>query len=454
MKLAPLNNFRELPRAIAEASQKPSTFVVYEEDDMVSCIWRILSDNRPRTAGEIAHLLRDTEWKVAAISMAMRRLANEGSFEVILAANKNLNAYKIKKGMEMTVDTTNKKPRKFEPTTQHVHSGHGVIRAEEGIDVCIWKATADRKSRLIDEISDILFQYGLNRVVVKDRVIYLANAKKWFDRQGKSKSTRYSLKKGVSIPAFAPLQVEEVASAALSAGTVHPRNENFVPPVAALPETKANVEVESESIPVTHTFNKADGIHVNIWKAMSDYREYTATDVGILLELVGFNPKTVGVQIGELWKKKNWFERRPVEGTKSYAYTLRREIEMPPAPVARIVPAETEQPELPLETKSEVQSETEPQPKEESMAQAEILEAPLFDFTLKLKGIPFDLNEARALAAELEKIDFTPEDNSEAEPAEPALLESTYRIKGVEFTRSQLRIVKMKLNNIGLNANR
>lgn len=237
--------------------------------------------------------------------------------------------------------------------------------------------------------------------------------------------------------------VTELADKGSSANTFHERDETFTPPAPVQPEVKAAVAVATP-IPL-HTIVKEEGFHVSIWKAMCDYREYTAPEVGILLEAVGFNPKSVSTQLGELWKKKGWFIRRPVAGSKTYAYTLKREIKMPEPAVI------TPKPDAPVETQPQLQLETKPdvpKAKEEIMAAqpaAEVNAPALFEFNLRLKGIDFDINEAKELTQYLNQNDYSAPPEEEV----PSLIQTTVKIKSVEFSRHELMLIKSKLNKAG-----
>lgn len=103
------------------------------------------------------------------------------------------------------------------------------------------------------------------------------------------------------------------------------------PPVPA-PMGDSNIP----PIPEKSTFapvSKEDPIPLAIWKVMSDGHTYTVIEVGLLLEVVGFNNKSIERTISTIHSKNGWFTRtgKGVNGDP-FKYTLKPTAKMPEQP--------------------------------------------------------------------------------------------------------------------------
>jgi hypothetical protein len=224
----------------------------------------------------------------------------------------------------------------------------GAINAGEGMDMCIWKVTMDRRSRTVADISEDLVTYGFDRRVVKDRVIILTNHKNWFDRATRGGETLYTLKKNIKMPGLdrkvddADARVPEEPDA-LNDFQKHihqlesEREAQGAVEVVMTPEVVAEEVVEPEPMPsavpdfiptyATPPLSAAEGVKVCIWNVMSDYQPYSLGDIALLLSDIGVKYQTVASRISNLLIKENWFD--VTQGKSGRLYTLRREIAKP-----------------------------------------------------------------------------------------------------------------------------
>lgn len=480
-----LKDFRSLPRALAAAAQTntPATKrvavsvgakhgfsppksssavnligsmnVALDPDDYTDvAITKVLADGRERSPVEVRHALAGLGVSDNEVLCTLKRMAIDGILNCRFLGDHAGYVYSQKTGISRP--TTNNKQQKVRMAKENNLEGadpRGTIIAAEGIDVAIWKATCDRKLRNIDEIGEILAQYGFNRGAVKDRVIYLAN-KGWYDRQGRAKQTRYSLKKHIVMPEADNREVHNESAKVNSTTTIHTRDEKFTPPTPTLPVTKAapvavvpKAEVVNMTDGVDLVLRKEDGMILCIWKTMADYRPYTPTEVGLLLADFGFNPKSVGARMNTL-THRGWFDREQQPGqSRQWFYTLRRDVPPPPpedAGKAAKVVAST-QATLPLATTPEPVKVEEPKPTvvEAKPVAAPVQNAPLFEFTVKLKGVEMSHEEANTLAAELVESGFGSIQNTTESSS--SLIDFQIRIKGVAYTKEELGTITKAL---------
>ena len=298
-----------------------------EEEDLTQSIWKVLSDGRERTAEEVKVKL-DPKTDLSDVSTVLKVLENEGKLIGRNLVNfalpiSNIRTYVIKAGAILQVSQF-KPQRKTLGVNTMASKKQVAILPTDSMDLAIWKATCDLRTRRLDEIVEIVGQFGFHRGMVKDRVVALAY-RGWYSRSGQKVKTTYTLKKDIKAPdspkeAQVPLEEQKVNSTTT-------QREVVVPPVVLNPviPVVSAVAIKKEIIPMIVT--KDDNSDVAIWKVMHDLKPMSPGEVGLLLEEYGFKPKTIATRLGYLFNHLGWFDR--VEEGKTFLYTLRSNIPMP-----------------------------------------------------------------------------------------------------------------------------
>lgn len=368
------HGLKSLPSLLREAATPPMlaasapvnnevdpSKMLQSDDDEVASVLYALGDYRGRNILEIVsevqrgfgHMGLVSPHNPEDIEHGLKILVNEGA--VISTKNGRAVAriFTLKKGYSMHTQASagrNIKPRPI--LTLNGADPAGTVNLSEGLMVCIWKLMSDYKKRTQQELCDMLVAYGVNGEVAKDAFIKAKCSKHWFDQHSSGRGARYSMRKGISMPtpdnvdpesfkfkrspgdirdmsnrAPNPETAVGIALQAAAVSVKSPRQQTYVAPVI---EVKPVVKQEEAPV-VQHVLKNEDGVDQCIWKVMSDYKQYTATEVGLLLAEIGFHTKSVATRIGVIYKNDAWFDREPMTKGKGFVYTLRRNIEMPPS---------------------------------------------------------------------------------------------------------------------------
>lgn len=460
------------PHPIKVASMYASAHGI--EDDLATCIWKVMSDFRQRTASEIFEVLRDTDVELATVQTLLNNMSNAGMFIRTKLPNPTSTTfvYLLKKGIEMTkIDRAPKTaaPKYQAPEVLAAPNPIGTIIASEGLDVCIWKVMADRKTRTVEDIGLLLAEFGINRVSAKDRVIILFR-RGWFDKSGSGKKTSYTLKKNILMPTIK----KEVAT---PTKTAEPTKA-----VHRTPMTVTRAPAKAVYPAPAPTLSAEDRLNTSIWKVTSDHKPYTVADLALLLGEIGIKPTTVSSMLSKLHLEKGWFDRT---GNRAigFSYTLKRTIKCPvnekpynmqqrqvasstppqptyadkhglssgvvksstvPVPKVEPVASTATQTLTPKETPMVANHSgfTAPSPSLAQQFQATAVQ-PLVSISVKIKGMDFSVDEARALATDLLNAGFGT--NKVQKTPAPSMLSVSVTIKGVVFSSDEVNEIATAL---------
>lgn len=411
-------------------SENPDLTITPDDDTDVAIV-KFMSSYKAYTSEEVYRALESRVSDPQAIKPTMLALNTQGWFDCSNVAP-HLVAYTLRRWRHLEDLMDKKRPtniRKFKQPDDAIVDPAGRILLSEGIDVGIWKAMSDRKWRTVRDIILILREFGFNALMVDKRIGKLASNGKWFDRRGNSSRT-YRLRPEVQCPSIPPVTAVAAPVTALTPVEA---------PKVALEAPKTLVEappVKIEATAVTRTaepVNPGDHLYTAIWKVMSDNKEYTVNEIAVLLADYGFTQGNISPAMSEFFKNGYVMRRdtRSPSNRLQYAYRLKN-MPMPAFKPKYAVDAPTAAPEA----KSEVQTAAAPEVPMPALLQpvSTVEDAPLLEFTLRIKGTPITLREFAQLYDELKNAGFLEREASKG----GLLVQASYTIKGTVFTAAEL----------------
>ena len=381
-----LADIGNLMRTAAAHSPEPSKvatpFGITPNDDDLTCIWKVLSDGKGRTATELMGALAGFTDQVDPddISGLLQLLVTNG---FALRQNNRTDEciYHLKKGITMSMINSKAAaaPSKLRGPQSALEglTDDGKIDLSEGIYVCIWKVMSDFRRRSQDQIVETLAAYGINREVIMNGFIKVKVSYKWFDWHGTGTNTTYKLKKHIKKPEsenLDPAQLKQKQTPGMPVKVASMPGSKLPEfgsgPSAPVYTNKGRRHVETAepqlfdadqlfdpAIPAINDNEgkapppiilRTDALDVAIWKVMSDFNPYTASEVGLLLAEYGHNPGTVRARISQLHLHEGqWFIRDRRKSATSnnyeYLYVLKTDIPMPGLPPEPEKPTELEE---------------------------------------------------------------------------------------------------------------
>lgn len=387
--MADLGNLMQRAAQLSPEPSKPALpYGIHPNDDDLTCVWKVMSDSKGRTATELMAALAEHIDQVDPDDIpGLLQLLVTNGFALRQANRNDEHIYHLKKGITMSMindkSNTPTKLRGAQSALQGI-SLDGKIDLSEGIAVCVWKVMADRKARKTDQILDILGAYGVNREVAKDTVIKAKVAWKWFDTHGSGQGMTLKMKKHIKMPPIenvdpdtlkqkmtpGAVRVISAPNSKLPSFPVSASTPVFVEKGRRHVETQSKMQFEElepasaimdtrtdTTLPIPHhVITKNDTLDVAIWKVMSDLKWYSSTDIGLLLEEFDHQPASTRSRISRIHLHgPHWFtrERRPsVAGGHEYIYRLKADVCLPgtdilpgqpaPQPEATATPAPTD----------------------------------------------------------------------------------------------------------------
>jgi hypothetical protein len=308
------------------------------------------------------------------------------------------------------------------------------IVVEEGIDVAIWKLMSDRKWRGAKEIVVAIKDFGFDPAQVENRTASLVRSNRIYDRRGEGPRTVYRLKAHVPMPTPANEKEEVMLDAVTPDAVVEQLPVEA--PVVVVEELKAEPQKLGAILPT-------DTLDVAIWKLMADFGEYSAGDLAVFLADYDYNPVSISPKLSNFFKA-GYVTRRAVEQLPKRPYFVYRLIDMP-------MPARWKKAAV---NESEVQANNEN--KEEEVNGKELIEkiaplavpihaSPLFETSMKIRGVDFTFDEVKELYEELTSSGF-----AEGAPVKKSLIKASYDIKGISFTHEELNALVGKIASFGV----
>jgi hypothetical protein len=187
-----------------------------------------------------------------------------------------------------------------------------------------------------------------------------------------------------------------------------------------------------------------DTLDVAIWKLMADFGEYSAADLAVFLADYDYNPVSISPKLS-IFFKAGYVTRRAVEQLPKRPYFVYRLNDLP-------MPARWQKAAV---NESEVQSNNENKEEEvkadlvSSAAPAVLANQPLFEVSMKIRGVDFTLGEVKDLYSELTASGF-----AVGVPAKKSLVQASYNIKGVDFTHEELNQLVGKIGDFGIDVSK
>lgn len=173
------------------------------------------------------------------------------------------------------------------------------VLSEDSPSVAIWKIMSDYRGRTIDEVVEQLKSTEVDIELIAPTMKWLNNAG-WFTKiQPASGSCIYTLKKGIPMPS--------------------PEHEKAASPKRRLEDLPHDINREG-------VICQSEGIDVSIWKAMSDRKPRTATEIGDILSEFGFDRVVIKDRAITLMRR-GWFTRNERHG--GTYYVMKKGIQMP-----------------------------------------------------------------------------------------------------------------------------
>jgi DNA-binding transcriptional MerR regulator len=423
-----------LPTPVSETLDRTITM----DDDIDVAIIKFMSTYKGYTISEVHRALEPRVADPEAITPTMLALNINGWFETRQLHAGSVTEYVLKRWRNIEELKDEKRPtvvRKFKQPDEAIVDPAGRILLAEGVDIGIWKAMSDRKWRTVRDVVCILREFGFNALMVDKRIGKLASNGKWFDRRGNSSRT-YRLRPEVQCPSLPPV----------TAPTVRPALSPVEAPKVALEPLKTLVEappVKIEAIAVTRTtepVSPGDHLYTAIWKVMGDKNEYTVSEIAVLLVDYGFTQGNISPAMSEFFKNGYVMRRdaRSPNNRLQYAYRL-KDMAMPAFKPKYVVDAPA------VEAKPEVQTSTPEVPMHALLQPVSTVEdAPLLEFTLRIKGTPITLREFAQLYDELKNAGLLEREASKG----GLLVQASYTIKGTVFTTAELTALVSQMETL------
>jgi hypothetical protein len=492
-----------LPTTVVET---PDTTITMEDDIDVAIV-KLMMSYKGYTGDDVCQQLKGRVNDLDAVKPTIFMLNMNGFFDV--RTIKDEPVYTLRRGKQITdleAVARKTKVRAFKAPEVHVVDPNGVVRADEGVDIGIWKAMSDRKWRALREVVQILKEFGLDFRAVDRRLDTMVRSNRWFDRQGTGGNTFYRLKAHIECPvmeqpkddvkaqfteeapqAAAPAQITVANPTTLHDLVKDTPNAWTIPPQMEAAETVPPVKAHEDILP-------GDSLNVAIWKVMSDREEYTVNEIGLLLADYGLTMGSVSPTMS-LFSQKGYADRREVkpEAGRSYFVYRLKDIPMPDFPTSSRTkfaqaPVTSVSTDAQLKDAVEQFNQTPAQPEpvaqaaaqtttnetkeQENMsksaqaaatsaasaaasAQAPLLSiveknltdlVPLLSMSIEIKGISITLSEFGQLYKGLRAEGFQAGGH-----APKGLLEKTYAIKGTTFTHDELNKLVGMMSDLGLN---
>jgi hypothetical protein len=309
------------------------------------------------------------------------------------------------------------------------------ILVEEGIDVAIWKLMSDRKWRGAKEIVVAIKDFGFDPAQVENRTASLVRSNRIYDRRGEGPRTVYRLKAHIPMPIPANEKDEPMEQPAMPEVFEEPAVEVITP--VAVEEQQPVPQKLGEILP-------GDTLDVAIWKLMADFGEYSAADLAVFLADYDYNPVSISPKLS-IFFKAGYVTRRAVEQLPKRPYFVYRLNDLP-------MPARWQKAAV---NESEVQSNNENKEEEvkadlvSSAPPAVLANQPLFEVSMKIRGVDFTLGEVKELYSELTASGF-----AVGAPAKKSLVQASYNIKGVDFTHEELNQLVGKIGDFGIDVSK
>ena len=446
------------------------------DDDIDVAIVKLMSNGKGYTLDEVMTNLSSRGIQdIEAIKPTMFAMKTEGWFDQRNIAGMSP-VYVLRPGHTVSMLGDPKRPtrvRKFKLADEPVIDPAGKIKMSEGLDVAFWKLMQDGKSRTAKDIMALICEFGFDRTQANRRLATLINTSRWFDRDTRGNATVYKLKarfpcptpeedRGPKLAVFVEPEAvpedddrtrlrwkepEEVVVAASAPVTTDQ-------PKYLSPQDRRDLAVED--LMKLLEIKRTDSVRDAVWKVMSDFGEYTVTDLTLLLSDYGFNRGRISPILTQLYNK-GFLHRRSQPGSRRsmFCYKLKEGVgsfakDKEIADLPEIVAKQPQQ-ELPIETQPE---EKEPQIMAPATAPESILKVvatgtasavELLSISVKIRGVEIDVPEFAQLYRELRASGF----HAGANTPMTTLIESKFMIKGLEFTRSELIDLVEKMQKLG-----
>jgi hypothetical protein len=308
------------------------------------------------------------------------------------------------------------------------------ILVEEGIDVAIWKLMSDRKWRGAKEIVVAIKDFGFDPAQVENRTASLVRSNRIYDRRGEGPRTVYRLKAHVPMPTPANEKDEAMLDAVTPEAVVEQLPVEA--PVVLAEEVKAEPQKLGAILPT-------DTLDVAIWKLMADFGEYSAGDLAVFLADYDYNPVSISPKLSRFFKA-GYVSRREVQQLPKRPYYAYRLNDMPMPFAGRQQAAPNQEAQTQNDNKEEEVNGKELVEKIAPLA-VPIHAAPLFETSMKIRGMDFTFDEVKELYEELTSSGF-----AEGAPVKKSLIKASYDIKGISFTHEELNALVGKIASFGV----
>jgi hypothetical protein len=419
-----------------------------EEMNIRECVTSLMMNMQPWTMGDLATALKSHS-HIDELTMVVGKLEVDGVIKNAGRRGRVMCYTLVRENLARVYSTDNPTWRPKEENLQGLDP-KGKIDLKEGLEVCIWKAMSDGKSRLPSDVVDIIATFGnVDRGAARLLFTKLIKSKTWFDQTRRAGKEYYSLKKtrecpGVvkakETPKLNPLEIPP-----LSASTQETEEPNDPQEEPAVVKPAADVDpTASGGSPVQIPLEEGDTLKVRLWKVMHDRHEYTSSDLQTLLGDYSSNSNSVYAAINNCFND-GWFDRRDVNeglGSPRYVYRLRENVPMPVrgrvaklADVARIID-KTKKPETTQTNNQETKEDNAVAAYDQNLD----MSAPLIEEVVRIKGIAFTKEMIGILLDQMERLHL---DKPESIPQTFDLItvETKYSIHNTEFTRDELEQV-------------